>query len=149
MSIFLIGTMIPLFISLNKLSLGKMELTRGVKMLAIVFSLFTFCYITQFVYNMIVDELDVAFMSAFSGFTLPIMWDFMPILLMFSYHFQNLRILKEPNMTRNKSYIISTLSEEDMIRKFSSVNMDFNDEESKDVLMSKLSPEDTTPDLLL
>ena len=141
--------MIPLFISLNKLSLGKMELTRGVKMLAIVFSLFTFCYITQFVYNMIVDELDVAFMSAFSGFTLPIMWDFMPILLMFSYHFQNLRILKEPNMTRNKSYIISTLSEEDMIRKFSSVNMDFNDEESKDVLMSKLSPEDTTPDLLL
>ena len=92
-----------------------MELTHGVKMLSIVFSIFTFCYITRFLYDILVEP-DLAFANAYSGFTLPIMWDFLPILLMFMYHIQNLRILKEPIVIQN-------------IRNHSTINMDSDGEE--------------------
>ena len=100
LSIILIGTVIPLFTALHTLQKGRMELTKGVKMLASVFGVFTFSYSTRTLYDWFI-EANLVFANFFSGFTLPILWDFLPIFLMFAYHFQNLRVLQKPK--QNKS----------------------------------------------
>ena len=69
-----------------------MELTEGVKMLAAIFGVFTFSYFTRTLYDWLID-VNLDFANIFSGYVLPILWDFLPIFLMFHYHFQNLRIL--------------------------------------------------------
>lgn len=71
-----------------------MALTKGVKWLTAVFAMFTFCYITRTIYDFMVVP-DFEFAHMFSGVTLPIMWDFVPIFLMFAYHYKNSKLIKE------------------------------------------------------
>ena len=67
------------------ISKGRMELSKGVKMLAFIFFTFTFCYTTRSLYDIFFDT-SLEFSKAFTGVMLPIMWDFLPISLMFLYH---------------------------------------------------------------
>ena len=63
-----------------------MKLTMGVKMLSMVFLVFTFCYVTRTLYDWFVTP-SANFPNIFSGVSLPILWDFVPIFLMFAYHY--------------------------------------------------------------
>ena len=84
LSISLLAVIIPLFSALRALQQTRMELSKGVKMLALVFGIFTFCYATRTLYDwLVVPTLD--FGNFFSGVSLPILWDFLPIFLMFTY----------------------------------------------------------------
>lgn len=58
-------------------------------MLAAVFAVFTFCYVTRTFYDIFVTP-TTEFGNIFSGICLPLLWDFTPISMMFIYHFQNL-----------------------------------------------------------
>jgi hypothetical protein len=100
LSFLLVLNVIPLFSALNTLQKGRMELTNGVKMLASVFAIFTFCYVTRTLYDILVAP-TLGFWQIFSGVTLPLLWDFVPIFLMFNYHFRNLKIL-DKNNTKTK-----------------------------------------------
>ena len=71
-----------------------MELTQGVKMLSLIYGIFTFAYLTRTLYDWFVEP-GLSFANSFSGVLLPIFWDFLPIFLMFYYHFQNLMILRK------------------------------------------------------
>ena len=93
LSLLLVITVIPLFSALNTLRKGRMELTQGVKMLSAVFGIFTFCYVTRTLYDILVPP-SLEFPEIFSGVSLPILWDFVPIFLMLAYHFQNSRMLE-------------------------------------------------------
>ena len=86
LSILLIATVIPLFKALSSLASGQMQLSHGVKMLSAVFGLFTFCYVTRSIYDVTISP-TLDFPNLFSGTCLPLLWDFIPILLMFTYHF--------------------------------------------------------------
>ena len=90
LSILLVIVMFPLFSELIKVQRGRMELTKGVKMLFTVFIVFTFCYVTRTIYDLCVDP-TLDFPNIFSGVVLPILWDFVPILLMFTYHYKNMK----------------------------------------------------------
>ena len=59
-------------------------------MLASVFAIFTFCYTTRTIYDFTISN-DLTFANIFSGICLPILWDAVPIFLMFAYHYQNLK----------------------------------------------------------
>ena len=93
LSILLVIVMFPLFSELMKVQRGRMELTKGVKMLFTVFIVFTFCYVTRTIYDLCVDP-NLNFPNIFSGVVLPILWDFVPILLMFTYHYNNMKSQK-------------------------------------------------------
>lgn len=93
LSLLLVITVVPLLSSLNTLKKGQMELTQGVKMLSAVFAIFTFCYVTRTFYDIFVPP-TLNFPEIFSGICLPILWDFVPIFLMFLYHLQNTRMLE-------------------------------------------------------
>jgi len=67
-----------------------MELTQGVKMLFGVFFVFTICYVSRSIYDVTVEP-NTNFPNLFSGMILPVFWDFMPISMMFAYHFKNMR----------------------------------------------------------
>jgi len=84
-----------------------MELTKGVKMLFAVFTIFTFCYVTRTMYDIFVSDF-LAFENAISGVCLPCIWDGLPIFLMFAYHFQNLRIMQAAQ--RKPNYLVTTSS---------------------------------------
>ena len=62
-------------------------------MLFTVFIVFTFCYVTRTIYDLCVDP-NLNFPNIFSGVVLPILWDFVPILLMFTYHYNNMKSQK-------------------------------------------------------
>ena len=94
LSVLLVITVIPLFASLRSLSQGRMELTQGVKMLSAVFATFTFCYVTRTIFDFSVNP-STEFQSLYPGLILPVLWDFTPILLMFTYHFQNLMLINK------------------------------------------------------
>ena len=55
-------------------------------MLAAIFGIFTFSYFTRTLYDWLVSP-SLEFANAFSGIALTILWDFLPIFLMFGYHF--------------------------------------------------------------
>lgn len=63
-----------------------MELTQGVKMLATIFGVFTIAYVSRTFYDWLVPP-SLAFANSFSGVCLPLLWDFLPISLMFVYHY--------------------------------------------------------------
>ena len=65
-----------------------MELSSGVKMLTLIFGVFTICYTTRTVYDWMIPP-NKNFFNIFSGISLPILWDFVPIFLMFFYHYKN------------------------------------------------------------
>lgn len=92
LSLLLVITVIPLFSALNTLRKGRMELTQGVKMLSAVFAIFTICYVTRTLYDIFVPP-SLGFPEIFSGICLPILWDFVPIFLMLTYHLQNIRMI--------------------------------------------------------
>ena len=104
LSICLIVTMIPLFGALLRLSKGRMELSKGIKMLFAVFAIFTLSYTTRTIYDIFIGT-SVSFGGLFSGLCLPLFWDFLPTLLMFGYHFQNMREHeRERRMMYSNSY---------------------------------------------
>lgn len=95
LSLLLLMAVIPLFSSLRKLSSqGQMKLTQEVKMLSTVFAIFSFGFVTRTLYDFIVPP-NLNFNNIFSGVCLPILWEFVPIFLMFAYHYQNLKQLKK------------------------------------------------------
>lgn len=102
LSILLVIVMFPLFSELIKVQRGRMELTKGVKMLFTVFIVFTFCYVTRTIYDLCVDP-TLDFPNIFSGVVLPILWDFVPILLMFTYHYKNMKNQKCKSVMANLS----------------------------------------------
>ena len=63
-------------------------------MLSAVFATFTFCYVTRTLFDFFVSP-SLSFTSLFWGVLLPVLWDFIPIFLMFTYHFQNLMLIKK------------------------------------------------------
>lgn len=67
-----------------------MELTRSVQMLFAVFSVFTVCYVSRSIYDVTVEP-TLDFPNLFSGVTLPLLWDLLPISLMFLYHWKNMK----------------------------------------------------------
>ena len=79
-----------------------MELTKGVKMLFTVFIVFTVCYVTRTIYDLCVDP-TLDFANLFSGVVLPILWDWVPILLMFTYHYNNMKNTKNKNLLGSNS----------------------------------------------
>lgn len=101
LSVLLIVAIIPLFSSLRKLQQGKMQLTKGVKMLTLVFGVFTFCYLTRTLYDLLIVP-NKNFGNLFSGVCLPILWDVVPISLMFAYHFQNSRVQDHRDAKKRK-----------------------------------------------
>ena len=62
-------------------------------MLAAVFATFTVCYLTRTLYDITVEP-NLQFMNLFTGVCLPLIWDSLPISLMFAYHYQNLKLLQ-------------------------------------------------------
>ena len=82
-----------------------MELTQGVKMLAAIFGVFTIAYFTRTLYDWLVEP-SIHFANSFSGFTLPILWDFLPITLMFAYHFQSLIVLQKSQAKKAKKLAV-------------------------------------------
>ena len=90
LSILLVASVIPLSQALLKIQRGRMKLTRSVKILFAVFFVFTVCYVSRAIYDVTVDP-NLKFANLFSGLTLPILWDFLPIFLMFLYHYMNMR----------------------------------------------------------
>ena len=102
LSFLLVATVIPLFTSLLALQKAGLELTQGVKMLSAVFAIFTICYVTRTLYDLFISP-NLTFAHLFSGVTLPLLWDFTPIFLMFTYHYLNLRILNEQEKNRDSS----------------------------------------------
>jgi len=77
-------------------------------MLASVFALFTFCYVTRTLYDIFIAP-TLGFAQLFSGVCLPLLWDFVPIFLMFAYHFQNLKILKK-DQTKKRNRMSGDIS---------------------------------------
>ena len=71
-----------------------MELSSGVKMLSAVFGIFTFCYVSRAIYDLVAG-VDLQFKNIFTGTTFPVIWDGLPIFLMFAYHMQNSKKIKE------------------------------------------------------
>ena len=63
-------------------------------MLTSVFLVFTLCYISRTIYDFTIPT-DLKFGDVLSGVCLPVLWDGLPISLMFTYHFLNLRLLKK------------------------------------------------------
>ena len=80
-----------------------MDTTLGVKILTSVFAIFTFCYIRRTFYDFFVTP-DLIFSNIFSGVTLPILWDFVPIVLMFTYHYKNCKSMKKEQDLRSKKH---------------------------------------------
>ena len=83
--------MVPLILALNNLSKGTLQLTKGVKMLTAVFAVFTFCYVTRAIFDLTIDP-NLNFPNLFYGLLLPLLWDWVPILLMFVYHYKNAKL---------------------------------------------------------
>ena len=94
LSITLLIVVIPLFKSLRDLRSGNMQLTYGVQLLASIFAIFTFCYVTRTIYDLTV-EVNLQFGNLFSGIALPLIWDGVPISMMLFYHFKNMTMLKQ------------------------------------------------------
>ena len=94
LSITLLIVVIPLFKSLRDLRSGNMQLTYGVQLLASIFAIFTFCYVTRTIYDLTVSP-NLEFGNLFSGIALPLIWDGVPISMMLFYHFKNMKMLKE------------------------------------------------------
>ena len=69
-------------------------------MLAAVFATFTVCYLTRTLYDITVEP-NLEFMNLFTGVCLPIVWDSLPISLMFAYHYQNLKLLQNKKSTKS------------------------------------------------
>ena len=90
LSFLLLLNVIPMFLSLNELQKRQMQLTSGVKMLTTIFGVFTICYISRTLYDCIVSP-TLGFAQLFSGLFLPLFWDFMPIYMMFNYHYKHLK----------------------------------------------------------
>ena len=65
-------------------------------MMTLIFGVFTFCYTTRTLYDWIIPP-NRYFANIFSGICLPILWDFLPIFLMFLYHFKNKAETAESN----------------------------------------------------
>ena len=59
-------------------------------MLFAVFSVFTVCYVSRSIYDVTVEP-TLDFSNLFSGVTLPLLWDLLPISLMFLYHWKNMK----------------------------------------------------------
>lgn len=57
-------------------------------MLTLIFGVFTICYSTRTVYDWMIPPTK-NFFNIFTGVSLPILWDFVPIFLMFFYHYKN------------------------------------------------------------
>ena len=85
MSVLFVVTVLPLFKALRSLSQKSMTLTKEVKMLTAIFTVFTLNYISRTIYDF-VAEMGLGFRSIFTGFMLPIFWDILPIGLMLFYH---------------------------------------------------------------
>ena len=62
-------------------------------MLALVFATFTICYLSRTLYDIFVGA-GLEFSKLFSGVCLPLLWDGLPIFLMFAYHYKNLKMLE-------------------------------------------------------
>ena len=90
LSILLIVSVIPLSQALVSIQRGRMKLTKSVKILFAVFFVFTICYVSRAFYDVMVAP-SLKFANLFTGLTLPILWDFVPIFFMFLYHFMNMR----------------------------------------------------------
>ena len=57
-------------------------------MLTLIFLVFTICYTTRTVYDWVIPP-NKNFFNIFTGVSFPILWDFVPIFLMFFYHYKN------------------------------------------------------------
>ena len=84
-------SMVPLILALNNLSKGTLQLTKGVKMLTAVFAVFTFCYVTRAIFDLTSDP-NLNFPNLFYGLLLPLLWDWVPIFMMFVYHYKNAKL---------------------------------------------------------
>ncbi len=85
LSVCLVATVLPLLKALRTVSSRSMTLTKEVKMLALIFLIFTLCYITRTIYDFTVKA-SLDFGAIFSGYLLPLFWDVIPIGLMVFYH---------------------------------------------------------------
>ena len=85
LSILLVVTVFPLYYALRKLRKKSMTLTREVVMLASIFGLFTFTYLTRTAY-IFWAGVTTSFLKFYLGLALPILWDVLPIGLMLVYH---------------------------------------------------------------
>jgi type III secretory pathway component EscS len=84
-SLLLIGAVIPMLRALVDLQSNAMKLSTEVKMLALVFTIFTLTYLSRTLYDFIVG-IGTDFNLIFSGLALPLLWDLLPIGLMLYYH---------------------------------------------------------------
>ena len=69
-----------------------MRLSYGIKMLSATFGTFTICYVSRAIYDCTVQP-TLDFPNLFSGIAMPLIWDFVPIVMMYIYHFQNMRMM--------------------------------------------------------
>ena len=108
LSVCLVATVLPLFKALRNVSQRSMQLTKEVKMLAVIFLIFTVNYITRTIYDFTVG-VSLDFRAIYSGFLLPIFWDILPIGMMMFYHLkatceknkrsQNMSTIDSPEVT--------------------------------------------------
>ena len=85
---------IPLFKSLLNLQSRNLELTKEMKMLTSIFTVFTATYVIRTIYDFLAP-IDGSFESTFWGFALVIIWDLVPLWLMLSYHMASSDLLRK------------------------------------------------------
>ena len=112
-------------------------------MLAAVFATFTVCYLTRTLYDITVEP-NLQFMNLFTGVCLPLIWDSLPISLMFAYHYQNLKLLQNKKKKVNESRQNTASSTADASRLKDQYGSESEDLSMSDSLIDSTEGEQTT-----